>query len=179
LREDFENISKYLPQNATRVLDIGSGLGGINALTYDALKTKPEIWLLDKEGVSKDWNAGYHKSASTFSHYNSFDAGGQMLTGAGIPKAKINFVNISEQPFPDNKTFDIVYSFISWGFHYPLETYSEQVKKSLSEDGVLIVDTRRGTTDVEKVSVIFDRPAKIILEGSHVQRFLIGKSARN
>ena len=43
---------------------------------------------------------------------------------------------------------DVVISIISWGFHYPVSTYLEDVHEALVPGGVAILDIRNGTDGV-------------------------------
>lgn len=42
-------------------------------------------------------------------------------------------------PFPDWEV-NVVVSLLSWGFHYPINTYAPKCR------GVMVVDVRKGTT---------------------------------
>jgi hypothetical protein len=42
---------------------------------------------------------------------------------------------------PDVK-FDVIYSWLSCGFHYPATTYKQFIKDHLSEDAIIIMDFR-------------------------------------
>ena len=42
---------------------------------------------------------------------------------------------------------DLAYSRVSWGFHYPVDTYSSVISRVLKPNGVLIIDLRWGTHD--------------------------------
>ncbi len=176
MRRHYDNIAPYLPARFANVLDIGCGLGGINAFVYASSENKPEIWLLDKDGISSGRKTGYHPSAKSFSNYNSFAAAKAILKNSGIPQDKIMCIDIATDPFPAAQKFDCIYSFLSWGFHYPLETYAKQVREALSDKGVLILDVRRGTAEADKIEAMFARPARVILDAVKFQRYAIGRS---
>lgn len=51
--------------------------------------------------------------------------------------------------------FDLIISTISWGNHYPIQTYLKQVDRVLSKRGVLILDVRNGTGGIELLETKF------------------------
>jgi hypothetical protein len=44
-----------------------------------------------------------------------------------------------------DSNFDIIISTYSWGFHYPVDTYLDEVASKLAPSGVLILDIRHNT----------------------------------
>ena len=52
-------------------------------------------------------------------------------------------------------SFDFIFSLMSWGFHYPLDTYSAEVFRLLRPGGFLLLDSRlKDATPLEKVGFI-------------------------
>lgn len=171
----FESFRQYLPETVNHVLDIGSGVGGINILTYQAFESRPEIWLLDKSGMSDVWNKGYHENTSTFSYYNSFEYAVALLSLNGVPSSKVHCCDFDIDGFPYGKKFDLIYSFLSWGFHYPISVYLEDVSKSLSSRGILVVDIRKGTDGKAALVEHFGMPATVVLDGNKFERVVIAR----
>ena len=101
-----------------------------------------KLHLLDKNEVSDNIYFGFEETASA---YNNLEFSKSLLTNAGVPVDHIQTTNIIEEDFPTNKKYDIIFSSISWGFHYPVSTYIDEVVKTLSERGHLIIDVRKGT----------------------------------
>ncbi|MGK0448192.1 MAG: SAM-dependent methyltransferase, partial [Polaribacter sp.] len=54
-----------------------------------------------------------------------------------------------------NKKFDLIISIISWGFHYPVETYLDEVFDNLKPGGTLIVDVRKDSNGLELLTTKF------------------------
>lgn len=140
IQSEIDSVRAYLPAHVENLLDIGFGIGGIDVLLYDAVKPK-KMFLIDKNKTDPVIWYGFEKQGAA---YNSLRYADQLLHDNGIPASAYALIDIDTQPFPD-ETFDLIVSFISWGFHYPIQTYLEQVKKALSAAGVLIVDVRKGT----------------------------------
>lgn len=140
MRQIYLEIKEYLPKSIHNILDIGAGMAGIDVfLSQHYPGTK--ITLLDKEGYKEDYKSkiGYHKDSKTFGAYNSFDEAKRLLSQN---KIKMTCVDIGSQKFPNIK-FDLIVSFLSWGFHYPLNTYASLITKPCT----IICDVRKGTDD--------------------------------
>jgi SAM-dependent methyltransferase len=148
IRNDFLSLKGVLPAKVENVLDIGCGIAGIDLFLYQNYKNhKPNLFLLDKEGIS-DVYYGFEEEAS---FYNSLSLSESFLTLNGVPKNKIHTINISKQDFPSENKFELIISLISWGFHYPVSTYLNEAYDSLSDNGILIIDIRKGTDGEEQV----------------------------
>lgn len=152
LERTFEGMAPYLPESAEWILDIGCGMAGIDVFLA---KRYPEatIVLLDKHGVSPVINAGFNALAEDFAHYHDFSAALELLRANGIENP-VECVDIAHDPFPTCE-FDVVVSLLSWGFHYPLSTYSPACR------GVIVADIRKGTDTP---------PGKVIHEGEKFRR---------
>ena len=122
--KDFKEIEPYLPESVNSILDIGCGLAGIDIW----LKQKyPEarLILLDSDGDS--WGAGWNQSMRPFT---SRQAAESLLFANGVKVDEWKDVGTKEE-----LQAELVISLLSWGFHYPLDTY--KVK------GTCIADLRR------------------------------------
>lgn len=117
----------------------GCGMAGIDVLLGKRYGNEAKITISDKQGTSKVINAGFHENASDFSNYHDFEAALKLLESNGI--TNVNCVDLNLSPLPTDE-FDVVISLLSWGFHYPISTYSPKVSKG----GVIIADIRNGTT---------------------------------
>jgi SAM-dependent methyltransferase len=142
---DFESIRTHLPESAPRVLDIGCGLGGIDLAIYRHYGTA-DLWLLDREGNSPI----YYGFRSVAAHYNSLAVSRAFLEQNGVAEEHVTTIDVDVAGFPAGVSFDLVISLLSWGFHYPLNTYIDEVVRALSPDGVVVVDVR-ATTDGENL----------------------------
>ena len=145
MEAEYTSLLPALPKQASNILDIGCGLAGIDIFLYRHYGT-PTIHLLDKNGLSKELYFGLEAEA-TF--YNSLALAQQLLEKNGVKTKDIVTIDIDKETFPKTK-FDIIVSLLAWGFHFPVETYLQEVKRSLSENGVLIIDVRKSSTG-EKV----------------------------
>lgn len=151
VHKDFEQIKNYLPSQALNILDIGCGLGFIDIALA---KKYPEatIWLLDKTELKTDKINGFNKS---YTFYNSLDATEQFLRDNGVTNKIIRLEASDDVLKKYNTKFDIIISLLSCGWHYPLSFYIQDINRSLSEKGVLILDIRHNTDQLVQASQHF------------------------
>src|SRR5690606_19099196 len=107
----------------------------------------PVFHLVDLDGISDDVRYGFRDNPS---NYASLEGTRRFLLRNGLNETQIKTVDIGTQPFPREPKFDLVVSLISWGFHYPVDTYLEDVTSSLAPHGTLILDLRRGSGGIEQ-----------------------------
>lgn len=141
MKTTFDFLLPYLPKQAYSILDIGSGMAGIDVFLGKHYRNA-KITLLDKNGIEDKVKIGYQKSVNEFGAYNSFKYATRLLVQNGI--TNIEFCNIAEKSFPKGP-FDIVISLLSWGFHYPANTYAEDVERSTEDHSIIILDLRKDT----------------------------------
>jgi SAM-dependent methyltransferase len=151
---DFESIKPHLPESPPRVLDIGCGLGGIDLAIYRHYGAA-ELWLLDREGDSPI----YYGFRPVAAHYNSLAVSRTFLEHNGVAEQHITTIDVDATGFPTAISFGLVLSLLSWGFHYPLDTYIDDVLRALSVDGVVILDVRAGTDGEARLRERFARVA--------------------
>lgn len=132
LAGDFESLKPWLPSAADRVLDIGSGMGGIDIFLAKHFK-QPEIWLLD----------GDEDSPVMVRHdqpFNCMRTARRFLALNGVSSIVTVSPGTELQPAP----CDLIVSLQSWCFHYSPAVYLEWVKKCCRPGTVLILDVRKG-----------------------------------
>ena len=162
----YLNIAPHLPPTIHRSLDVGAGLAGIDAfLSYRSGHTS-EIHLLDKDGIEDKPKVGWHNTVDEFGAYNSRAGARRVLLRARVPVKNIFFH--TPEDFPTIQ-FDLVVSFLSWGFHYPASTYARQVFNVLVPGGKLILDLRKGQ-DTACLSELFGSSGKIFEGQKHERR---------
>lgn len=123
--QDFEMIEPFLPEKVDSILDIGCGMGGIDVF----LKRKfphAKLFLLDGDGDETFY--GFKENCKP---YNFRKRTLEFLEANGVVPDGWFDVGTKEV-----LKADLVVSLISWGFHYPLETYNVE--------GFCIADLRKG-----------------------------------
>ena len=117
-RGGWEEIKPHLPQKAGRVLDIGCGLGGIDELVYGHFSRfgPVELYLADRDHVSETVTYDFAPESAA---YNSLALTQAFLVGRGVPPEAIHTVDVDKADLPEEVSFDLILSFLSWGFHFP------------------------------------------------------------
>lgn len=141
MAEVFQNLRPDLPANVDSVVDIGCGVAGLDVYLWHHYED-PEIVLFDKSEVS---DSVYYQFYPDTAWYNSLDVAKETLVSNDVPEESVRTVEASPEALLEQEPTDLVISLYSWGFHYPLETYLDEVKDILSEDGHVIIDLRRDT----------------------------------
>lgn len=145
-REDvaatFASIEDFLPEKCWGLLDVGSGLGGIDVLIarrYQRACGWPFVYLLD--GVDDPPVMKLHRET-----FNSMRVAGEFLRANGLPAERFkHFSPTGLTPHP----WDLVVSFGSWGFHYEPNTYLLDLMApgGLEKGATVILDVRVGKGD--------------------------------
>jgi len=160
--KEFQGIEPFLPVNCKSILDIGCGVGGIDVLLYKKYKTI--MHLLDGDYLSNDMLYGFNIKESI---YNSLDATKKMMITNNINNYKL--YNIQDG-FPKLKNIDVVISIYSWGFHYTIEKYIDNVIKVLSKDGILIMDIRKSAEELYIIKTCFNNISEIETDNPKAMR---------
>jgi SAM-dependent methyltransferase len=151
---DYTEIKSFLPENAKKILDIGCGVAGIDVyLNQHFQQEKPDIFLLDKTALNDQIYYDFHQAAA---FYNSLQVASEVLRLNEVAQEKIHLLEANEEcRIPVDETFDLVVSFISWGFHYPVRTYVQEVHRVLRSGALAILDVRNDTTGMADLHSVF------------------------
>ena len=170
MEREYLSIKDFLPNNCSRLLDIGCGIAGIDIFLnqhYLNLNRDVDFFLLDKSDIEKNVYYMYEEKGA---FYNSLDLAKETLVNNGIKKTSVHLIEATEKnEIKINKDIDLVLSLISWGYHYPVKTYLEKVYDLLSEGGVLILDIRKNTDGIDWLSQKFSN-YRTVLERSKYLR---------
>ncbi|NBP01760.1 MAG: hypothetical protein EBU90_16810 [Proteobacteria bacterium] len=155
--KDYDMIKEYVPSKAQSILDIGCGLGLIDLALYHHYQGSVNLHLLDKTNdISEDTSVrGFNEK---YIFYNSMDATRKTLTDNGVQDSKLFTYEVGEASLENlrSQKFDMILSLLSCGWHYALETYIDLIKETLSDDGILIIDIRHNTGQLEYALNHFD-----------------------
>lgn len=149
IKRDYDMIENFLPSSASNILDIGCGLGLINIALGDKYKNC-NFHMLDKtQELENEKISGFNEK---YTFYNSLEATKVMLNKNGIDESNIFLYEVEEENVNilKNKKFDIILSFLSCGWHYSVLEYKELILSSLNDDGLVILDIRHNTNELEK-----------------------------
>lgn len=143
MEKEIDTIGQYLPSGPKNILDIGCGVAGIDIMLnkhYTSKGIHPSFYLLDKTQVNPKVYYGFERQAA---YYNSLEIAKELLVSNGVEKDLIHLQEVGEKKIFSDSKFDLVVSLISWGFHYPVSTYLDQVFDLLNVGGRLIIDVRK------------------------------------
>ena len=162
----FELTDQYLKTPPKRILDIGCGYANVSNLFQK--KYGCELYLLDGDFADNNPNAdrkAKYGPAEDFLFYSPISKLKEQWDSQGMTYTFVDANNI--QIDPDVK-FDLVYSWISCGFHYPVNTYKELILKHTTQDAVIIMDFRRKLIAHEQELAGFDVVHR--LEGTDISK---------
>jgi SAM-dependent methyltransferase len=161
--KDYDMIREYLPKDASNILDIGCGLGLINIPLYNHYNTAVNLHLLDKtNSISSNQSVrGFNKE---YVFYNSMDATRDILTSNGVLNENVHTYEVSKESIEQlyKIKYDLIISLLSCGWHYSIETYMDLIKNTLSPNGVLVLDIRHDTNQLEYAKDNFELIGKVV-----------------
>ena len=143
-RENFETLDAYLDYPPKRILDIGCGLAWESRMFNEKYGT--ELWLLDGDVTDNETklktasSGSYHYTADEFLFYHKLDTLDKELKKLNTQNYRLidcNNINI-----PEEIKFDLITSWASCGFHYPINTYRNLILKHSTADTRVIMDLR-------------------------------------
>lgn len=141
--ENYQALLTYLVTPPTSILDIGCGLA-FEAREFNK-NHNTEIWLLDGDASANKnkvgaKDVGYNASPDHFRFYHSFDWLKSQLAARGAQNYRM--VDVNNIDIPADKKFDVIWSFLSCGFHYPASSYRDLILRHSHENTRVIVDLR-------------------------------------
>ena len=142
---EFATLQEALPDSCAAILDIGCGVAGIDVwLERHYGEQRPEFYLLDRTETS---GRVYYLLRQRAAFYNSLDVARALLMSNGIPASRMHLIPATDQfDIPvDGQQFELILSLLSWGFHFPVETYAPRVAELLADGGRVVLDVRHGT----------------------------------
>lgn len=151
-------IRPFLPapneRRGVRVIDVGCGIGTSLVALWRHFGAKARYVALDKTGTAEQIYYGFEKDAAA---YNDLALTTKFLTESGIPLGRLSTVDVDEAGYPRGLgPFDVVISTISWGFHYPVDTYLSDVLATTKPGALLYLDLRLGQGGEEQLAPHFE-----------------------
>lgn len=160
LRQTFREMQQHLPRPCWGVLDIGSGLGGIDILiARHYADNPPYIHLLDGEADAPIMRV--HRRT-----FNNMTVAREFLTANGVRRDRFGYFTTATENLP--RPYDLVISLGSWCFHYAPDVYLPLLLSGggLHMDSVIVVDVRTRKSEyarqlarcLDRVAVIRETP---------------------
>ena len=152
----FKVIDSYITchlEIPVDILDIGAGYAWIDGLLQE--KYDSNLYLLDgdssKNDSSQQRDGGYGESNSFQFYREKWD----LIKAYDERGLRYNFIDAQNLQIPPI-CFSLIISLTSCGFHYPLSTYSELIKKHSGTKTSVIVDLRAASAEQQLRETGFD-----------------------
>lgn len=130
----YANIAPVLPHQCGSILDVGSGLGGIDIHLSHHYGNEAHVCLLD--GDNNDPEVKW-----SFEPHNSMSMAFDFLHKNGV--TDLSSVGPGRLDTRRKGEFDLVVSFAAYGFHIHPGNYLEDLKKVTHDETVVILEVRR------------------------------------
>ena len=150
-KKDLELVLKLKP-TGNSIIDIGCGLGIMMSHLKDEFKF---IHLLDKTGLEVNKRTTLYDDIESMGFYTDLEFAEELV--------KNNTNSIVKTFTPDtmpNYKYDVITSFYSWGFHYPIEVYSDWAIFSLAQEGSIIITVRNEL--INNIITLFSEKDKVV-----------------
>ena len=134
---EFNELKNFLPENANNILDIGCGVGAINIFLNNFYKGSASFHLIDKNYISRKITYGFKKLNTE--GYNNLLVTKKFLQENNVIESNINTYDVDKNELKKIK-YDLVISLLSWGYHYPLDTYIDYLKENSNNETIFIFD---------------------------------------
>ena len=151
---DFNIFKDYLPKDSKSLLDIGCGVGLIDVAIYKHYNSI-NLNLLDKsESLTEGKKInGFNKD---YCFYNSLSVTKDILTSNGVNINDLNLYEVDKCNEIYEKKYDIIMSLLSCGWHYSIREYIFLMYRTLSYNGIIVVDIRHNTGQLDLMLRFFD-----------------------
>lgn len=139
VKADYEQLAPYLPEKVSSLLDIGCGWGGHALYLAKHYGPETQVNLIEGTKTIPKPHSGFREDMQP---YRNGTIATRMLGTNGV-HAKLYPVNSKTQGLTIPS--DLIVSFCSWGYHFPISVYLPLVQRSLKPSGTLLVDIRTDT----------------------------------
>lgn len=176
MQTEYGIIKPYLPEEVASILDIGCGVGGMDLLLARHYQPRtPRIYLYDKTKLAS--SVYYQFQQDGYMFYNSLEVASRLMTENGINEQQFETRDANQFDLSRLSEVDLCISLLSWAFHYPLDTYMNQVLECLSSQGSLILDFRHDTGGFESCRTHF-KDVEIIQDKEKYRRAIFHQPVR-
>ncbi len=158
---NFEYIDQYFNVPFKNILDIGCG----NAYESREFQKKygSKLWLIEGDANKNNNKADiarsgkYQDSVDNFLAYFPLEEVKKGLDELGTKNYTL--LDSSDIDIPEDIEFDLITSYLSCGYHYPLDTYKDIILKHSHKDTKLVFDIRN-----RKGNLILPEGVKVLHE---------------
>lgn len=152
-KQKYNTILEFLKTPPETILDIGCGFAYESSLFQKNHNSK--LWLLDGDfdTTSSRTRSIKYGDVGTMSFYSKVDDLKKIWDSRNI---NYTFLDANNLYLPNKIKFDLIYSALSCGFHYPANTYKDFILSHSHEKTKIIFDLRHKQkhVDVEIIETI-------------------------
>jgi SAM-dependent methyltransferase len=145
---EFRCIEPYLPASCDAVLDVGSGLGGINIFLARHFGDQLDVTLLDGD-------ADFARVESHDRTFNDMAIARHFLAMNGVANLHCLNANSDLDSIQSPHFFDLIISLRAWCFHIEPIRYAPFVQKWARPGARIVVDMRHRDKEPERHSLWF------------------------
>jgi len=151
--KSYISMKSYLPENPKKILDIGCGLAIVDIFLYCHYYCNKNIkfHLFDKTRIEKKVFFSFRENAA---FYNNMDYVAEICEDANLTNYEL--IDATKENLSKLVDLDLVITTISWGFHYPISIYIEEVNNAMKPGGTLIIIGLRDPKGKELLNKYFD-----------------------
>ena len=135
--EAYQTMKVY--PRTQKIIEIGCGQAGVAAIQNISFGC--EVWLIDGNNPG-DRTFGY-EHAGSMEHYSTWHDLPETMERWGCDMSRIHFVDIPSAESYNFPVADLIQSFRSCGYHYPLSTYDFLFKKQDDDTKYLFTVTNK------------------------------------
>lgn len=148
IHAEYREIASLLADLAPkRVADIGCGYAFFDLFVARDLKS--DVVLIDLES-NEHRHFGFKDEGAA---YSSLERAKELLRANGVPAKQITTLNPRDKAPEKLKPVDLAVSFLSCGFHYPVDLYLPFLDQALVPGGAAIFDLRETTAQAQAASL--------------------------
>lgn len=141
----FNLIDNYIKRSPNTILDIGCGWAFESEMFQK--KYKSRLFLLDGDYHSNTVNQVRHGFWGATEDMKFYTNVNYLINSFEERNLKYIFLDANNLTLDRKVNFDLIYSFLSCGFHYPANTYKDFIRKYSNEDSIIIMDIWKQSFD--------------------------------
>ncbi len=173
IRAEYRAVAPHLRDiKPKRIADIGCGYAFFDLFAAQDLKA--DVVLIDLE-VNEHRHFGFQSEGAA---YSSLAVARKILEDNGISAKKITTLNPRDTAPETVKPVDLAVSFLSCGFHYPVDLYLPFLDRALKPGGSAILDLREATAEAQSATLAPFGALSTLAAPNKARRVLLKKTAR-
>lgn len=148
-KSEYNAIKDFIAE-PNKILELGCGLGRFSVYLNWQLDYSPKFYLADFSELSEKVRYGWNPKDSV---YNDLDFTSNFCKDNGLNNFEI--INLRYNKISKLEKQDLICSFLSVGFHYPLEEYLGEFRLISDESTLFIFGARKGVYSKDKLLEYF------------------------